>query len=74
EGQVLAGMASLIEERRPREIFLELHPKGDEDHMPAVVAPEGGPAPTIDEWLTARGYELAWADPRGSGEHRHYRG
>ncbi len=74
EGQVLAGMASLIEERRPRDIFLEIHAKGDEDRMPAVAAPGGGPAPTIDEWLTGRGYERAWADPRGSGEHRHYRG
>jgi FkbM family methyltransferase len=67
EGRVLAGMEALIRERPPREIFLELHAKGEHDQVP-------GPEPsTVDEWLTARGYVCAWADPRGPEEHRHYR-
>ena len=73
EGQVLAGMDDLIREHPPREIFLEIHPKGDEDRMPAALSSTGAPTPTIDEWLTARGYTLAWSERRRSGEHRHYR-
>ena len=65
EGQVLAGMARMMEQRHPREIFMEIHPKGDRDLMPS--------GDTIQAWLTQRGYELAWENERRSGQHRHYR-
>ncbi|CAN0493155.1 unnamed protein product, partial [Hapterophycus canaliculatus] len=65
EGQVLAGMEKLMDNHPPREIFMEIHPKGDGDAMPA-----GEP---IHDWLEARGYTMAWSNKRRSGEHRHYR-
>lgn len=65
EGQVLSGMADLLRERKPRELFMEIHPKGDGDRMP-----DGG---RIHDWLTALGYTLAWDHQRRSGQHRHYR-
>jgi FkbM family methyltransferase len=65
EGQVLAGLAGLIPERRPRELFIEIHPKGDGDRMP-----DGG---SIDEWLAERGYIAAWERRQGSRVQRHYR-
>lgn len=114
EGQVLAGMEGLLAERPPRDIFLEIHPKGDGDRMPggaetawtdsieaglaggaeaaqagdplsaSVASEQAGGAqsggahdaatpPLIHDWLEARGYRMVWNDPRGSGEHRHYR-
>ncbi len=65
EGRVLSGMASLLQNRTPREIFLELHPKGDHDLMPG-----GTP---ITDWLAERGYELVWEFQRGRSRHCHYR-
>lgn len=65
EGQVLAGMQSLMSTSPPRSIFMEVHGKGDHDLMP-----DGS---TIHDWLTAFGYQLDWKMTRGSGEHRHYR-
>lgn len=65
EGQVLAGMDGLLQDAAPADVFLEVHPKGDGDLMP-----DGS---TIQDWMLARGYELAWNNVRGSGEHRHYR-
>ncbi len=65
EGQVLAGMASLMQSAPPRSIFMEVHAKGGKDLMP-----DGG---TIHDWLTAFGYSLTWKMTRGSGEHRHYK-
>ncbi len=65
EGQVLAGMEGLLQQAAPAHVFLEVHPKGDGDLMP-----DGS---TIQDWMLARGYELAWNNVRGSGEHRHYR-
>lgn len=65
EGQVLAGMDGLLQDSPPADVFLEVHPKGDGDLMP-----DGS---TIQDWMLARGYELAWNNVRGSGEHRHYR-
>ena len=64
EGQVLAGMADLVDSQRPREIFMEIHPKGDRDLMPDGT--------TIGDWLGERGYSLAWEGERRSGQHRHY--
>ena len=64
EGQVLAGMDTLMSTQPPREIFMEIHPKGDGDAMP-----NGEP---IHEWLEQRGYAMQWSNKRGSGEHRHY--
>lgn len=65
EGQVLAGMEGLLQDMPPAHVFLEVHPKGDGDLMP-----DGS---TIQDWMGERGYELAWNNVRGSGEHRHYR-
>lgn len=66
EGQVLSGMEKLMtEQQKPREIFLEIHNKGDEDRMP-----DG--STTIDEWLTVRNYELVWEQKRRSGLNRQY--
>lgn len=65
EGQVLAGMASLLPDQAPRNVFLEVHPKGDGDSMP-----DGS---SIQDWMQSHGYELVWNNVRRSGEHRHYR-
>lgn len=65
EGHVLAGMEETIRERRVREIFLELHEKGNGRNMP-----DGQP---LHDWLLARGYRLAWECERRTEHHRHYR-
>lgn len=64
EGQVLAGMEELIATKPPREIFMEIHPKGDGDSMPS--------GELIHAWLEQRGYTMVWSNTRRSGEHRHY--
>ncbi len=64
EGQVLAGMEELIASKPPRDIFMEIHFKGDGDSMPC-----GMP---IHDWLYERGYSMLWNNTRRSGEHRHY--
>lgn len=64
EGQVLAGMADLVRNGQPREIFVEIHPKGERDRMPD--------GKSIQDWLTERGYSMAWENERRSGQHRHY--
>lgn len=65
EGQVLAGFDEMMRSAPPRDIFLEIHSKGDRDRMPDDA--------TIHDWLVERGYELIWNASRRSGEHRHYR-
>jgi len=65
EGQVLAGAEGLLLQRPPRDLFMEIHPKGDGDRMPS-----GEP---IREWLEARGMELAWERRESSRLHQHYR-
>ena len=65
EGDVLAGMAGLLETHHPREIFMEIHNKGGEDRMPDGTL--------IDDWLATHGYARVWERARGSGRHRHYR-
>lgn len=65
EGLVLAGMEGLLPDHRPREIFLEIHPKGGGDRMPS-----GEP---IGEWLGERGYRMVWERRDGSRAQRHYR-
>jgi FkbM family methyltransferase len=65
EGRVLQGMEPLLREKRPRDLFLEIHPKGDEDRMPDGTS--------ISRWLGERGYRLAWERERGRSRHRHYR-
>ena len=65
EGRVLEGMGSLLPERAPRELFIELHDKGEGDSMPG-----GG---TVRAWLEERGYSLAWESERGRSRHQHYR-
>ena len=64
EGIVVAGMTELLREGRPRELFMEIHSKGDEDRMP-----DGG---IIDDHLAEFGYRSVWKERRGSGEHRHF--
>jgi FkbM family methyltransferase len=65
EGEVLAGMDGMMNENRPRELFMEIHNKGGEDRMPDDTL--------IDDWLAERTYERIWAKRRGHGRHRHYR-
>lgn len=66
EGLVLSGMEDLISQHnKPREIFLEIHNKGDKDMMPDGQT-------NIDTWLTERGYRLVWEQRRRSGSNRHY--
>ena len=65
EGRVLEGMGPLLPELAPRELFIELHDKGEGDSAP------GGS--TVRVWLEARGYALAWESERGRTRHQHYR-
>ena len=65
EGRVLEGMGPLLPEFAPREVFIELHDKGEGDSMPG-----GG---TVRAWLEGRGYSLVWASQRGRTRHQHYR-
>ena len=65
EGRVLGGMGPLFPAQPPRELFLELHEKGEGDAVPG-----GG---TVRAWLERRGYTLAWASERGRSRHEHYR-
>jgi FkbM family methyltransferase len=66
EGQVLLGMEKIMADlQKPRDIFLEIHNKGDEDRMPDGMT-------SIDEWLTLRNYELLWEQKRRSGSNRQY--
>ena len=64
EGRVLSGMQDLIRDHPPREIFLEIHAKGDGDSMPN--------GESIDEWLRQRGYSIVWKNTRRAEENRHY--
>ena len=66
EGQVLAGMENMMNQHnKPRDIFLEIHNKGDKDMMPDGQT-------NIDSWLISRGYRLEWEQTRRSGSNRHY--
>ncbi len=65
EGQVLAGLAGLLDTHPPRDIFLEVHSKGDSDNMPDGTK--------INDWFIKNNYDLVWQIERRSGEHRHYR-
>ncbi len=65
EGQVLQGMEALLPDHRPRELFIEIHPKGDGDRMP------GGQS--IRDWLADRGFSVAWERREGSRLQQHYR-
>lgn len=65
EGQVLQGMDALLADRRPRELFLEIHPKGGGDRMP-----DGR---LIRDWLVERGYALSWEGRDRSRIQQHYR-
>jgi len=65
EGQVLAGLAELTQKRPPRDIFLEIHSKGEGDKMPD--------GQTIHQWFMDNGYQMVWNVERRSGEHRQYR-
>ncbi len=65
EGQVLAGVTDMLGTHPPRDIFLEIHHKGDGDQMP-----DGS---KIHDWFTSNSYQLLWDVERRSGSHRHYR-
>lgn len=64
EGSVLAGMEPLLRDGNPRDVFLEIHPKGGGDRMP-----DGTP---LHDRLAAHGYERVWTAPTGSRQYRHY--
>jgi len=64
EGQVLAGMRELLEQKVPRELFLEVHAKGDGERMPN--------GQNINDWLADLGYHMVWNNQRRRDEHRHY--
>lgn len=65
EGRVLAGASECIESRSVREVFLELHDKGEGDRMP-----DGRP---IGDWMRERGYQKVWENERGRSRHCHFR-
>lgn len=65
EGQVLAGMLPLLQSNPPRDVFLEIHSKGEGDKMP-----DGR---TIHQWFLDNDYQMVWNVERRSGEHRQYR-
>lgn len=65
EGRVLSGMDEMLRTHGPREIFLELHDKGDEDRMPDGTL--------IDTWLSEHGFAPVWEFARGRTRHLHYR-
>lgn len=65
EGQVLQGITELLVDHPPRDIFLEIHNKGDGDCMP-----DGS---KIHDWFISNHYQMVWNVERRSGEHRHYR-
>ncbi len=65
EGQVLQGLTGLLQTHPPRDIFLEVHTKGDSDNMPDGTK--------INDWFVQNNYDLIWHVERRSGEHRHYR-
>lgn len=65
EGQVLTGMTELVQSTPPRDIFLEIHAKGEGDKVP-----DGR---TIHQWFLDNDYQMIWNVERRSGEHRHYR-
>lgn len=65
EGQVLAGVTDMLATHAPRDIFLEIHNKGDGDQMPDGTR--------IHDWFTSNNYQLLWDVERRSGSHRHYR-
>ncbi len=64
EGQVLAGMDSLIKKRPPRDLILEIHSKGDGDTMSS--------GETIHDWLSDRNYQKVWQHGRSHEAHVHY--
>jgi len=65
EGHVLQGMDALLATSRPRELFIEIHPKGDGDRMPD--------GQYIQDWLAERGYASTWERRDGSRTQHHYR-
>lgn len=65
EGQVLSGVTGLLDSNAPRDIFLEIHNKGDRDNMPDGTL--------IHDWFENHNYKMVWNVERRSGEHRHYR-
>lgn len=65
EGRVLAGASNSLGSRAVREVFLELHDKGDGDRMPD--------GESIDDWMQERGYRKVWENDRGRSRHCHYR-
>jgi len=65
-GQVLAGMGALINSGAPRDIFLDIHPMGDDELMPDGRTP-------IENWLMDRGYTMAWSNQHRAIEHRHFK-
>lgn len=66
EGQVLAGMEALFVSGAPRELFLDVHTKGNGKFMPDGET-------RIENWLADRGYTLVWNHKHRSTEHCHFK-
>lgn len=64
EFSVLVGMAPIMNQQKPRDLFIELHPR----HLKAQQLS----TQSLEEWLLGRGYKLVWSAMRGSEEEHHY--
>jgi len=61
---VLRGMTGLFDERRIRDVFIEVHP--------TRLGQAGSSAGDIQHWLEERGYGLVWSRDRKTEIHQHY--
>lgn len=64
ETDVIAGLASLLAQAHPRELFIEVHP-------PKIEA-AGRTTDDVSRPLLDAGYELVWSSKRGKQWHEHY--
>lgn len=65
EGDVLKGMDQTLRSGSIRELFIELHP--------VPLATQNLSAADLTNWLSERGYSLAWSTDRNDELHHHYR-
>jgi FkbM family methyltransferase len=65
EMEVLLGAETLLRQQRVRELFIEVHI--------GRIFTDGFDPQRLQAWLEARGYRLAWSQPRGTEIHQHYR-
>jgi FkbM family methyltransferase len=65
ECAVVDGMRDLLETRRVRDIFVELHPQ--------LLAEAGRTVEDVEGLITSRGYGIVWSSGRDYEVHRHFR-